>query len=52
MSSRVRECPKCGQDISDSYQEYDPDVGMMCAGWVCDACDVFVEDDDEQDDRE
>lgn len=43
---RTRECPKCGQDISESHQEYDPDVGMMNAGWYCEACDVSVEDDD------
>jgi DNA-directed RNA polymerase subunit N (RpoN/RPB10) len=45
-----RECPKCGADISDSYQEYDPSVGMMNAGWYCEACEVFVEHEDDVDD--
>jgi hypothetical protein len=38
------ECPKCGQDISDSYMEYDPSVGSMSAGWYCVDCDVGVAD--------
>ena len=46
---RIRECPKCGQDISDSYTGYDPDVGIMSAGWWCESCDVFVIDDEEPD---
>jgi hypothetical protein len=36
------ECPKCGADISDSWQDYEPDVGIMSAGWYCDACDLPV----------
>jgi hypothetical protein len=36
--SRLVECPKCGVDISDSYQGDDPDVGIS-AGYYCDACD-------------
>lgn len=43
---RICECPKCGEDISDSYQEYDPDVGIMSAGWYCDKCEECVVDDD------
>lgn len=46
--SRPKECPKCGQDISDSYQNYDPDVGIMSAGWFCDSCDLPIIDDDEE----
>lgn len=34
---RIFECPKCGVDISDTYQNDEPDVGV-CAGWFCDAC--------------
>lgn len=45
--SRIKECPNCGKDISDCYQEYDPDVGMMRAGWFCDPCDLFVEEEDD-----
>lgn len=32
-------CPKCGADISDSYERDDPSVGIN-AGWYCDACDL------------
>jgi hypothetical protein len=46
---KICECPKCGVDISESYQEYDPSVGMMTAGWYCDACDEFVMHEDEPD---
>jgi hypothetical protein len=41
----VINCPKCGADITESYQDYDPSVGIMGAGWFCDTCDVFVDDD-------
>lgn len=43
---RIFECPKCGQDISDSYQGAEPDVGIG-AGWYCDACDEGFGDEDE-----
>ena len=43
------ECPKCGQDISESYEGYDPSVGIMSGGWYCDACDLAVMDEDELD---
>lgn len=43
---RTVECPKCGADISDSYQPAEPDVGIG-AGWYCDACDFGVGDEDE-----
>lgn len=35
-------CPKCDADISDSYQEDDPSVGIQ-GGYYCDACDLPVE---------
>lgn len=38
------ECPKCGADISDSWQEAEWDVGIS-AGWFCDACSLGVSDD-------
>lgn len=37
-------CPKCGEDITESYQDYDPDVGIMAASWYCDKCDEVVVD--------
>lgn len=42
-------CQKCGADISDSYQGYDPDVGIMSGGWFCEVCDLPVIDDGEPD---
>lgn len=38
-------CPKCDADISDTYEGADPSVGIMGAGWFCDACDLPVDDD-------
>lgn len=32
------ECPKCGTDISDTLEEYDPECGIN-GGYYCDACD-------------
>lgn len=41
-------CPKCGADISDTFQEAEPDVGIMSAGYFCDACNEgFVAEDRE-----
>jgi len=34
---RIFECPSCKADISESYQEAEPDVGIG-AGWYCDRC--------------
>ena len=48
---RHKECPKCGTDISDSYQPSDDDVGIR-AGWYCDACDLAIGGDDRDDDFE
>lgn len=45
--ARSRGCPKCGEDISDSYEGYDPDVGIMSGGWYCSQCDITVPDEDE-----
>lgn len=39
------DCPKCGADISDSFQEAEYDVGLN-AGWFCDACgEGFIDED-------
>lgn len=43
--ARIFECPKCGVDISDSYQGAEPDVGID-AGWYCDACNEGFGDED------
>jgi len=45
MMAREKFCPKCGEDITDSYQEQDDDVGIG-GGWYCDACELPVEDED------
>ena len=48
---RIFECPKCGADISDSYEEYDPSVGIMSGGWYCNECDeAFADEGDDDDD--
>lgn len=41
---RLIQCPVCDEDITESYQEYDPDVGIMSSWWYCDKCDEFVGD--------
>ena len=46
---RTRECPKCGKDISDSYEPDDPDTGIV-AGWYCEDCDLGVSDETLYDD--
>jgi len=48
---KTKECPKCGADISDSFESAEPDVGIMSAGWYCEACNLCVpyEYDDEPD---
>jgi rubrerythrin len=43
--ARIFECPKCGADISDSYEGADPDVGIN-AGWYCNICDEGYGDED------
>lgn len=41
----AQRCPKCDVDISESYEQDDPDTGIV-AGWFCEACDLPVRDDD------
>lgn len=41
--ARTTECPKCGVDVSDSYEPDDPSVGIV-GGWYCDACDLGISD--------
>lgn len=48
--SRTVECPKCGADISDTYEPADPSVGIMGSGWYCDACDISVDDEGDEPD--
>lgn len=45
--SRSCECPKCGDDIGDTYISAEPDVGIMASGWYCDRCETWVDDDDD-----
>jgi hypothetical protein len=47
--ARFVECPQCGADISDSYQEDDFDVGIV-GGYYCEKCSLGVpeEHDDEE----
>jgi len=35
------DCPKCGEDISESYEDDDPSVGIT-GGWYCEACDYSI----------
>jgi hypothetical protein len=35
-------CPKCDADVTESYEEDDPSVGIV-GGYYCDACDQPVE---------
>lgn len=35
-------CPKCHEDISDTYEPADPSVGIMSGGWYCDTCNLSV----------
>lgn len=44
-------CPKCGADITDSYCDDDPDVGIS-GGWYCDACEEGYPDEYDQYDPE
>jgi len=46
---RIVECPKCGVDVSDSYEAYDPSVGIMCGGWYCEKCDIVIAEEDDYD---
>jgi hypothetical protein len=46
---RTKECPKCGEDISDTYESYDPSVGIMSGRWFCEACDEAIPEEDEPD---
>lgn len=47
---RLKECPICGQDISESYEPADTSVGIMTGGWYCSECDIGISDDGESDD--
>jgi hypothetical protein len=50
LAALVFECPKCGVDISDSYEQDDPSVGIV-GGWYCEACDIgFVDEREGSDD--
>ncbi len=38
-------CPKCGEDITDSHTDSDPDCGIW-AGWYCDKCEEGYPDEE------
>lgn len=46
----MRFCPKCDEDISDSYQGQEVDVGIMSGGWYCEKCEVYISEEDENHD--
>jgi len=49
--AKVKECPKCGADISDTYEVAEPDVGIFGSGWYCHTCELVVDDEgDDSDD--
>lgn len=37
-------CPKCDADISESKQDYDPEIGHTAGSWFCEKCNVVVPD--------
>lgn len=43
----MKYCPNCDDDITDSYQGQEVDVGIMSGGWWCEACGIFVEEEDD-----
>lgn len=40
MSEKMN-CPKCDEDISESFEPTDYSVGIN-GGWYCDACDLAI----------
>ena len=44
--NRPKECPKCGEDISESHMDEDPECGIH-AGWYCDKCDEAYPDEED-----
>lgn len=39
----MKTCPKCGADVTDTYEEYDPSVGIENDSWYCDSCELVIE---------
>ena len=35
------DCPKCGADVTDTYEPDDYSVGVT-AGWYCDGCELGI----------
>ena len=46
LQTKEKFCPKCGTDISDSYEPRDPGAGVDTASWWCEECQLPVEDDE------
>lgn len=38
---RKVDCPKCGADVSETYEPDDWSCGII-GGWYCDACDLGI----------
>ena len=49
--SRHCECPSCGEDISDTWQDANPAIGCTAATWFCNDCEKEIEDDDDGNER-
>jgi len=47
--ARIVECPKCGADVSHTYEGCDPSVGIMSGGWYCEKCDLAIPEEDQPD---
>lgn len=41
-------CPRCGVDISDSFEHDDPEVGIR-GGYYCEVCEEGYPDEPEDD---
>src|SRR6476659_6328237 len=37
---KIKFCPKCGEDISDTYEKANPKIGNEFGSWYCDACEL------------
>lgn len=40
-------CPKCNDEME--HQDYDPSVGILTGGYFCQACDMWIDDADTND---
>lgn len=47
--ARKFNCPKCGADITDTFEETDPETGID-GGYYCEVCDEGFAYEDDGDD--